>query len=313
MQYAKVIGTGSYLPKKILTNKDLEKRLDTSDQWIQERTGICERHIAADDEYSSDLAIHASRQAIEMADIDPQTIEMVIVATTTADKIFPSTASLVQNKLGIAPCPAFDLQAACTGFVYGLATANSFIQSGTAKRILVVGSEVMSRILDWDDRSTCVLFGDGAGAFVLEANDEPGICSTHIYGDGRYADLLHVSKQTNETVQMKGNEVFKMAVKTLGKIAEDAISDCETNMAGKIDWLVPHQANARIIAATAKKLGFSLSQVVQTVSMHGNTSSASVPLAFDVAVRDGRIQRGQTVLLEAFGAGFTWGSVLLKF
>ena len=313
MSYAKVSGCGSYLPQRVLSNQDLEKKVDTSDQWIRERTGIHERRIAADDEHCSDLAVQAARKAIAMAQVEPTTIDMVIVATTTPDNIFPSTASLVQDRLGISPCPAFDIQAVCSGFIYALTVANSLIQGGTVQRVLVIGSEVMSRILDWSDRSTCVLFGDGAGAFVLERADAAGIVSANIYGDGRYAELLQATADTNNTIQMKGSEVFKMAVKTLGKIADDVKVNYELKTGEKIDWLVPHQANARILEATAKKLGFDLSRVVQTVQVHGNTSAASIPLAFDTAVLDGRIQRGHTVLLEAFGAGFTWGSVLLKF
>lgn len=313
MVYAKLTGSGSYLPEKVLLNQDLEKLVDTSDEWIKERTGISERHIAAEHENASDLAVAAARQAMEAAQITPQAIDMLIVATTTPDKIFPSTACLVQNKLGIPACPAFDIQAVCTGFVYALAIADGFIRLGSNKCVLVVGSEVLSRIIDWTDRTTCVLFGDGAGAFVLEAAAEPGIYSTHIHGDGRYENLLHASKDTGGFIKMKGNEVFKMAVRTLGEIASETIKDTNLIDDGQLDWLVPHQANSRIIEATARKLGFPLSQVIQTVGTHGNTSAASIPLAFDTGVRDGRIQRGHRVLLEAFGAGFTWGSVLLRF
>ncbi|MCY4641575.1 MAG: ketoacyl-ACP synthase III [Gammaproteobacteria bacterium] len=322
MIYSKITGTGSYLPEKVLTNKDLEKLVDTSDKWIQERTGIKERHVAAEGETTCDLALHASRRAIEMSGISNADIDMVILATTTADKIFPGTACLLQKKLDVHGCPAFDVQAVCTGFVYALSIADKFIRAGETQCALVVGSETLSRILDWNDRSTCVLFGDGAGAVVLEAAAEPGIMSTHLHADGSYEHLLHVPhgisigyeqlKAGEAYVYMEGNAVFKMAVNTLGQIVDEAL---EANRIGKsdIDWLVPHQANSRIIEATARKLKMSLERVVVTVAQHGNTSAASIPLALDVAVRDGRIKKGQTLMLEAFGSGFTWGSALLKF
>ncbi len=322
MIYSKITGTGSYLPEKVLTNKDLEKLVDTSDKWIQERTGIKERHVAAEGETTCDLALHASRRAIEMSGISNADIDMVILATTTADKIFPGTACLLQKKLDIHGCPAFDVQAVCTGFVYALSIADKFIRAGETQCALVVGSETLSRILDWNDRSTCVLFGDGAGAVVLEAAAEPGIMSTHLHADGSYEHLLHVPhgisigyeqlKAGEAYVYMEGNAVFKMAVNTLGQIVDEAL---EANRIGKsdIDWLVPHQANSRIIEATARKLKMSLERVVVTVAQHGNTSAASIPLALDVAVRDGRIKKGQTLMFEAFGSGFTWGSALLKF
>ena len=322
MSYARITGTGSYLPEKILTNKDLENIVDTSDEWIRDRTGITERHIADDDEFTVDLAEHAARNAIEAAGISVDDIDLVIVATTTPDRVFPSTACLLQQRLDIHGCAAFDVQAVCTGFVYGLGVANQFFKAGTSKCALVVGAETLSRILDWSDRNTCVLFGDGAGAVVLQADEETGILSSHLHADGSYEHLLTVpygvstgSSQILEGsggITMKGNEVFKMAVNTLGRIVDETLQ--YNNMQkSDIDWLVPHQANIRIINATARKLSMSLDHVVVTVDKHGNTSAASVPLALDVAVRDGRIKKGETLMLEAFGGGFTWGSVLLKF
>lgn len=322
MSYARIIGTGGYLPAKVLTNYDLEKMVDTSDEWIVERTGIRERHIAADDETSSSMGEIAARRALDAAGLQPQDIDLIVFATTTPDLVFPSTACLLQDRLGIRGCPAFDVQAVCTGFVYALAVAEKFIRTGSARRALVVGAETLSRITDWSDRTTCVLFGDGAGAVVLSADNTPGILSTHLHADGRYRDLLHVpagiSKGYDKLVngaaymRMQGAEVFKVAVNTLERIVDETL---EANGLDKADvqWLVPHQANVRIIAATAKKLGLSMDQVVLTVDRHGNTSAASIPLAFDEAVRDGRIRRGDTVLMEAFGGGFTWGSVLLKY
>ncbi len=322
MSYARITGTGSYLPEKILTNRDLEKMVDTSDEWIRDRTGISERHIAADDEFTVDLAEQAARRAIEAAGISVDEIDLIIVATTTPDRVFPSTACLLQQRLDIHGCAAFDIQAVCTGFVYGLGVADQFFKSGTSKCALVVGAETLSRILDWKDRNTCVLFGDGAGAVVLQTDEDAGILSSHLHADGSYEHLLTVnygvstgSSQILEGaggITMKGNEVFKMAVNTLGRIVDETLQ--HNNMKkSDIDWLVPHQANIRIINATAKKLNMSLDHVVVTVDKHGNTSAASVPLALDVAVRDGRIKKGETLMLEAFGGGFTWGSVLLKF
>lgn len=322
MTFTRIIGTGGYLPEKVLTNADLEKIVDTSDRWIRERTGIRERHIAAPDETCCDMAEQAARRALEMADIGAAEIDLIIVATTTADQIFPSTACLLQARLGIRGSPAFDVQAVCTGFVYALAIADKFIRAGSAKRALVVGSETLSRIIDWTDRTTCVLFADGAGAAVLAATDKPGIISSHLHADGQYKDLLQVpsgiSKGYDKVIngsaylRMEGSDVFKIAVTTLGRIVDETL---EANRMTKTDiqWLVPHQANTRIITATAKKLGLSMDQVVMTVDRHGNTSAASIPLAFDEAVRDGRIKRGETVLMEAFGGGFTWGSVLLNY
>ena len=320
--HSRIVGTGGYLPEKVLTNTDLEKMVETSDQWIVERTGIRQRHVASDSQTTSDLAFEASKDAIESAGISPQDIDLIIVATTTPDLVFPSTACLLQEKLNIHGCAAFDVQAVCTGFVYALATADKFIKSGSNKCALVVGAETLSRVVDWTDRGTCILFGDGAGAVILQASEEPGILSTHLHADGTYKDLLAVNAGVSRNtrtfnegeafVYMKGNEVFKKAVNTLGSIVDETL---EANNMDKsdIDWLVPHQANIRIINATAKKLKMTTDHVVITVDKHGNTSAASIPLALDVAVKDGRIKRGETLLLEAFGGGFTWGSVLLKY
>ncbi|MDQ2070722.1 beta-ketoacyl-ACP synthase III [Natronospira bacteriovora] len=322
MMYARIAGTGRYLPEKVLSNFDLEKMVETNDQWIRERTGIERRHIAADGETTCDLCEHAARNAMEMAGVGPEDIDLIIVGTTTPDQIFPNVGCLLQERLGNRGVPAIGLEAACSGFIYGLSIADKFIRTGAAKRALVVGAETLSRFIDWTDRSTCVLFGDGAGAVVLEASDEPGIISTHIHADGGYKDLLYfpsgVSKGFNDLksgkdfVQMKGNEVFRVAITTLGRIARETLA--ANNMSNDdIDWLIPHQANLRIIEATAKKLKMPMERVILTVQDHGNTSAASVPMALDVAVRDGRIQRGQTLLLEAFGGGFTWGSALLRY
>ena len=317
MKYSRIAGTGGYLPKRIMTNAELETMVDTTDEWIVSRTGIRERHIAAEDEFTSDLAYEAGRQAIESAGIRPQDIDMIIVATTTPDRVFPSTACLVQDKLGISGCPAFDIQAVCSGFIYALSMADSFIKSGGARQILVIGAETMSRITDWTDRSNCILWGDGAGAVVLQASDEPGVLSCHLHADGSYTDLLNVptgvsKREGGKTIEMAGNPVFKVAVNTLDAIVDETLA--ANNMdKSEIDWLVPHQANIRILQATAKKLGMGMERVVVTVDKHGNTSAASGPLALDAAVRDGRIKRGETLLMEAFGGGFTWGSVLVKY
>jgi 3-oxoacyl-[acyl-carrier-protein] synthase-3 len=322
LKFSRILATGSYLPEKVLSNHDLESMVETSDEWIRERTGIEQRHIVADDQTTSDIGVKAAERALEMAGISADSIDLIIVGTTTPDKIFPSTATIVQRKLGISGCPAFDVQAVCSGFVYALSVADQFVKTGAATRALVIGAETLSRITNWEDRNTCVLFGDGAGAVILEASDQAGILSTHIHADGEHEELLHVPSGPSKlpktddvaekTMSMKGNEVFKVAVNTLSKIATETL---EANQLEKsdIDWLVPHQANLRIIKATAKKLRLGDDQTVITVNKHANTSSASIPLALDEAVRDGRIQRGQTILLEAFGGGFTWGSALIKF
>jgi len=320
--YSKIIGTGSYLPEQILTNSDLEKIVDTTDEWISSRTGIKKRHLAREDETTCDLAEKASKAAIKMAGKKESDIDLIIVATTTPDVIFPSTACLLQQRLNIHGCPAFDLQAVCTGFVYALHVADLFIKSGNSKCALVVGSETMSRIIDWEDRNTCVLFGDGAGAVMLEKSSTPGILSTHIHADGAYQELLSVPagissnydlvKSNKAFIKMQGNEVFKVAVNTLGDIVDETLK-ANSMKNTEIDWLVPHQANTRIISAMAKKLDMPMERVVITVDQHGNTSAASIPLALDVAVNDGRIKNNDKLLLPAFGGGFTWGSVLLQY
>ena len=309
--YSKVIGSGSYLPEKILTNHDLAKIVDTSHDWIFERTGIEQRHIASENESSVDMAYQASLKAISMAQLSPDDIDMIIVATATPERKFPSTAVLLQNNLKIEQGFAFDINAACTGFVYALDVADKYIQSRVAKNILVVGSEKMSSLLDWKDRNTCVLFGDGAGAVILSGSSKPGILSTNIGSNGSYKDLLTVNIDS-EFIEMKGNDVFKIAVKTMGKLA---VSTLEKNNISidQIDWLIPHQANSRIINAIAKKISLPNEKVILTVNKHGNTSAASIPLAFDDAYHNGYLKEGNLVMLEAFGAGFTWGSVLLKF
>jgi 3-oxoacyl-[acyl-carrier-protein] synthase-3 len=317
--YSRVIGTGSYLPAQTLTNHDLAQRVDTSDEWIVSRSGIHARHFAADDEMTSDLAMHASLRAIEAASISANDIDLIIVATTCPDKIFPSTACILQDKLGIKNgSAAFDVQAVCGGFVYAMNTADLYIRGGQAKTVLVVGAEIMSRILDWNDRTTCVLFGDGAGAVILQASETPGILAGKLHADGSQNAMLQVPGCINNGnvqgapfITMDGKAVFKFAVKVLSEVVEEVLA--ENNMQGSdIDWLVPHQANIRIMEATAKKLGLSMDNVVVTVANHGNTSSASIPLALDAAVRDGRIQAGQNILLEAVGGGFTWGAVLIR-
>ncbi|WP_459723247.1 beta-ketoacyl-ACP synthase III [Sideroxyarcus sp. TK5] len=306
--YSRIIGTGSYLPARTVTNFDLEKMVDTSHDWIFSRSGISERHVAADGELSSDLACQASLKAIEAAGILADEIDLVIVATTSPDMPFPSTACILQDKLGIRNgSPAFDVQAVCGGFVYALNTADLYIRGGQAKTVLVVGAEVLSRMLDWNDRTTCVLFGDGAGAVVLRASEEPGIVGAKLHADGRHREML----KADPKISMDGQSVFKFAVKVLSDVVEELLE--EQGLAGTdIDWLVPHQANIRIIEATAKKLGLSMDKVVQTVGLHGNTSAASIPLALDVAVRAGSIKSGQNILIEAVGGGFTWGAVLIK-
>jgi 3-oxoacyl-[acyl-carrier-protein] synthase-3 len=322
LSFARILGTGGYLPEKVLTNADLEKMVDTSDEWIRTRTGIEERHIAADGETACDLAEHAARRAIEAANLQTSDIDLIIVATTTPDRVFPSTACLLQKRLDIHGCAAFDVQAVCTGFVYALGIAEKFIKTDSCRNALVVGTETLSRVVDWTDRDTCVLFGDGAGAVVLGVDEKVGIRSTHLHADGQYDDLLTVPvgisqgfdlvKEGKAFVQMRGNEVFRMAVNTLGRICDETLAANNLEKTD-IDWLIPHQANIRIISAMARKLGMSMERVVVTVQTHGNTSAASIPLALDCAVRDGRIKRGETLLMEGFGGGFTWGSVLLDY
>jgi 3-oxoacyl-[acyl-carrier-protein] synthase-3 len=322
MTFARIAGTGGYLPERVVTNKELEKMVDTTDKWIRERSGIKRRHIAADDEKTSDMAVIATNRAIEAAGMDVSDIDLIIVATTTPDKVFPSTACIVQRQLGLKTVPAFDVHAACSGFIYALDIANRFIVTGGARNALIIGSETYSRILDWTDRSTCVLFGDGAGAVILSASNEAGVISTHIHSDGEFEELLHVPagissgydvvRQEAAFIHMKGSEVFRKAVSTLGLIARETLTGNNIKQED-IAWLVPHQANLRIITAAAKKLGLPMERVIVTVDEHANTSSASVPLALDVAIRDGRIKRGELLLFEAFGAGFTWGSALVRY
>jgi len=322
MTFSRIAGTGGYLPERVMTNHELESIVDTSDEWIRDRSGICQRHIAADGEMTSDMALAAATRALQAADVPASAVDLIIVATTTADKVFPSVACRVQRNLEINTIPAFDVQAACSGFIFALDIADRFMRTGGAKCVLVIGAEIYSRILDWTDRTTCVLFGDGAGAVVLTATDEPGIISTHSHSDGRYEELLHVSGgvasgrdallQDSVYIKMKGNEVFRKAVGTLGLIARETL-DGNGFDKSELTWLVPHQANMRIIKATAKKLDLPMERVVVTVDKHANTSSASIPLALDVAVRDGRIKRGDLLLLEAFGAGLTWGSALVRY
>ena len=320
--YSQIAGTGRYLPERILTNFDLEKMVDTTDEWIRTRTGIERRHLAADDQATSDLCVEAAKNAMDAAGVDPQDIDFIVVGTTTPDRVFPNTGVLVQEKLGIHGCAAFSVEAACTGFIYALSIADKYVRAGDAKCVLAIGAERLSSMVDWSDRDTCVLFGDGAGAVILKPSEEPGIISTHLHADGKYQDLLYFPsgisykfeqlKKGEDFIRMKGNEVFKVAVRTLGRIVEETLEKNQLNKSD-IDWLIPHQANIRIIRATAKKLDMPMERVIQTVKDHGNTSAASVPMALDVAVRDGRIQRGNTLLLEAFGGGFTWGSALIKY
>ena len=323
VRYSKIVGTGSYLPERILTNADLEKMVDTTDEWIQSRTGIKARHIAAPEQATSDLALAAALRAMEMAGVTPQEIDMIVVGTTTPDVVFPNVATIVQAALGIHDTPAFSIETACSSFMYALATADKFIKLGEAKCALVIGAECLTRILDWNDRATCVLFGDGAGAVILKPAAEPGILTTIVSADGQYRDLLNypmgISKGFDRlragepaALTMKGNEVFKVAVNTLSRLVDQTLAKANIRQE-QIDWLVPHQANLRIITAAAKKLSLPKEQVVVTVHQHGNTSAASVPIALDTAVRDGRIKPGQLLLLEAFGGGFTWGSALVRF
>lgn len=322
MTFARIAGTGGYLPERILTNEELAGIVDTTDEWIRERTGIRERRIAAPEETTCDLAEHASRRALDTAGLDPAGLDLIVVGTTTPDRVYPSTACRLQARLGAAGGAAFDVQAVCTGFVYALGVAEKFVRTGAAGRALVVGADVHSRLLDWEDRGTCILFGDGAGAIVLEAAAEPGVMTTHLHADGEGERLLYVEgsvedgydhpAQSAARTRMRGNEVFKQAVKALGGIVDETL-DANGLGRGDVDWLVPHQANLRIIEATARRLGMPMERVVVTVDRHGNTSAGSVPLALDEAIRDGRIRRGDLLLLEAFGGGFTWGSALVRY
>ena len=320
--YSTITGTGRYLPERILTNFDLEKMVDTTDEWIRTRSGIERRHLSAEGQTTSDLCVEAAKNAMDAAGVGPDDIDFIVIGTTTPDRIFPNTGVLVQDKLGIHGCAAFSVEAACTGFIYALSIADKYVRAGDAGCALVIGAERLSSMVDWTDRDTCVLFGDGAGAVILKSSEEPGIVSTHLHADGKYKDLLYFPsgisdkfeqlKAGNDFIRMKGNEVFKVAVRTLGRIVEETLAKNQLEKSD-IDWLIPHQANMRIIQATARKLGMPMDRVIQTVKDHGNTSAASVPMALDVAVRDGRIQRGDTLLLEAFGGGFTWGSALIKY
>jgi len=314
MSFSKIIATGSYLPSSILTNQDLEKRLDTSDDWITSRTGIKQRHIIGDEEKTSDMAYEAAIKAIKAAKIDANSIDLIIVATTTPDKVFPSTACTLQNKLGIEECPAFDIQAVCSGFIYALSVADKYIKTNSARTVLVVGADAMSTITDYSDRGNAILWGDGAGAVILKASQEPGILSTHIHAQGKYEDLLHVPRKSDEkkdTIDMVGNQVFKIAVNTLDKIVDETL-DANNLKKTDIDWLVPHQANIRILEATAKKLSMGMDKVIVTIDRHGNTSAASIPLALDEGIKTNKILPNQLILMEAFGGGFTWGSALIK-
>ena len=318
--YSRIAGTGSYLPERVVTNQELEATVDTTDEWIRTRTGIEQRHIAADDEMTSDLAYHASLAAMDAAGVAPHEIDMIVVGTCTPDLVFPNVACLLQERLGIGGGPAFSVEAACSGFMYAFSVADQFIRTGTIQRALVVGAETMSRIVDWTDRETCVLFGDGAGAVVIEASEEPGTIYSNLGADGKYKNMLYaemgISKKSTvpdaSFIRMNGNDVFKMAVRTLERMVDQVIEENDIKQ-GDIDWFVPHQANLRIINATAKRLKIPMERVVLTVAQHGNTSAASVPMALDTAVQDGRIKRGDLLLLEAFGGGFTWGASLIRY
>ena len=321
MTYSKIVGTGRYLPEQILTNFDLEKMVDTNDEWIRSRTGVERRHCVAPDQTTSDMCVEASKVAMDDAGIGPADIDMVVIGTTSPDLIFPNAATLVQHRLGIPACPCIGMEAACTSFIYALTTADMYIKAGEAKCVLVVGAECITKLVDWSDRNTCVLFGDGAGAVIVKPTDEPGIIATHLGADGQYKDLLYypvgASKDLDKAgtdeaaIMMTGNEVFKVAVKTLGNVATEVLEKAGVSQ-DELDWLIPHQANIRIIQATAKRLGLPMEKVILTVKDHGNTSAASVPMALDVGIRDGRVKKGQLVLMEAFGGGFTWGSVLMR-
>ena len=310
-KYSRIISTGSYLPEKILTNYDLEKMVDTSHDWIFERTGINQRHIADENESTVDMAYEASLKSIEKSNINAEDIDMIIVATTTPERAFPSTAVLLQNKLDIKDCFAFDINAACTGFIYALDIADKYIKNNSINNILVIGTEKMSTLVDWSDRNTCVLFGDGAGSVIMGSSNNPGIISSTIGSNGNYKDLLTVNPDS-DFIEMKGNDVFKIAVNTMGKIARETLDQHDIKI-DDVDWLIPHQANSRIISAIAKKLSLPSEKIIMTVGNHGNTSAASIPLAIDYAVESGDLKKEDTILLEAFGAGFTWGSTLLKF
>jgi len=320
--YARIVGTGRYLPERVMTNAELEALVDTSDEWIRERTGICERRIAAEGQTTGDLAEQAGRIALQASGIAPGDIDLLVLGTTTPDLVFPSTACLIQQRLGLGECGAFDVNAACSGFIYGLSIANQYIQAGNVRNVLVIGAETLTRMLDWSDRSTCVLFGDGAGAAVLTADANPGVLSTHIHANGNHADLLNVEVGVSRgfkaeprgglAVRMKGNEVFKVAVNTLGRIVDETLAHNNLDK-HDLDWLIPHQANLRIITATAKKLDMPMERVIVSVDRHGNTSAASVPMALDEAIRSDRVRRGDHMLLEAFGGGFTWGSALIRY
>ena len=319
MPYARIIGTGSYLPARRMTNDDLSKIVDTSDEWIATRTGIRARHIAAPEEQTSDLAVQAATRALANADIQATDIDLIIVATSTPDMTFPATACIVQNKLGISGCPAFDVQAVCAGFMYAVTTAHAYIQSGLATKALVIGAETFSRLLDWQDRRTCVLFGDGAGAVVLSASDDPGIIHAKLQADGAYSHILSTPGKLSSGViegspylHMDGQAVYKFAVKALAKIGTEVIKEAGYT-AAQIDWVIPHQANYRIIESTARHLDIPMDKVIVTVAEQGNTSAASIPLALDQGIQDGRIQRGDTLLLEGIGGGFAWGAILLKY
>ena len=321
MTYSRIVGTGRYLPERIMTNADLEKIVDTTDEWIRTRTGVERRHVVEPEQTTSDMCVEAAKKAMDAAGVKPQDIDMVITGTTTPDLIFPNISTIIQHRLGIPACTAFSLEAACTGFIYALTTADKFIKAGEAKCVLVMGAECITKLIDWNDRNTCVLFGDGAGAAVVVPSDEPGIISTALGADGQFKELLYypvgqsknleIAGTEDANIIMKGNEVFKVAVKTLGAIAEEALTKAGVSKE-ELDWLVPHQANIRIIQAMAKRLAMPMEKVILTVQDHGNTSAASVPMALDVGIRDGRVKKGQLVLMEAFGGGFTWGSVLMR-
>ncbi|MCY4154352.1 MAG: ketoacyl-ACP synthase III [Gammaproteobacteria bacterium] len=318
MYYSRIIGSGGYLPERVMSNAELEALVDTSDEWIQARTGIRKRHIAREDETTSEMCYYAARRAIECAGVAPDSIELIVVATSTPDLIYPSSACLLQRRLGIRNgAPAFDVQAVCSGFIYALSITDQYIRAGAMQRALVVGADMNSRILDWRDRTTCVLFGDGAGAALLERSDSPGIYKTLLHADGSYSDHLQVPSGVSKPsadpfIRMRGNEVFKFAVQAMDEIVGETLADTGLQQQD-IDWLVPHQANQRIIAATVKKLGMSMDQVILTVGEHGNTSAASIPLALDAGLRDGRIKQGDIILMEAVGGGFTWGSALVRY